>query len=144
MTLNDVIWRQACTIQHNALELVAALSSEEHLQESAEQLEIKTAIVLCAASCVTTSEVPLSVYDGIILQVGQLQSSTWSILKSCTNSSTTALARKLYDACANMKKRLRRKLQVLTEQVESTTCTTPQNTVSTSQGATPMLAPVCT
>lgn len=143
MTLNDVIWRQACTIQHNALELISALYSEPQLQEFAEQIEIQTAIVLCAASCVATSDVSMNTYDSILSQVGQLQRSTWSALKSCADSPAAALARKLYDACANMKKRLRRKLQLLTAQVETTSPTSLDCTPAF-QGATSRLASVCT
>jgi hypothetical protein len=141
MTLNDVIWRQAYTIQYNALALVDVLLSAPQLTQFAEQIERQTVVILSAVSRVTKPGTSLTAYSGITSHVGQLQHSTWQILKNCVDSSITTVARKLYDACANMKKRLRKKLKKLTDRDESQT-PTPLVYQWTSPSAEPEPAPI--
>lgn len=119
MTLNEVVWRQACAIKAKSDELVAEVAKHSNTSMHTHALATQTAIVLCYASYATGDISPMQIYEDIITQVGQLQSYTWNISKTCNHAGTEELAKKLYESCATLKKRLRKKLRALAEEQET-------------------------
>lgn len=147
MTVNEVVWRQACTIKQNADNLVTQMHSMQQYQPAALAIEAQTAVIICYASSVPTDNTSTGIHDDIITQVGQLQSSVWSVLKTCVDTTLYKLARKLYDSCANLKKRLRKRLRTLvetTQQVIDNTIITITPDVQGSANVTTVTTALCT
>ena len=147
MTVNEVVWRQACTIKQNADNLVTQMNSMQQYQPTALEIETQTAVIICYASSVPADNIPTGVHNDIITQVGQLQSSVWSVLKTCVDTTLYKLARKLYDSCANLKKRLRKRLRALvatTQQVIDNAITVITPDVQGSAYATQLTTTLCT
>jgi hypothetical protein len=113
MTLNEVVWRQTCAIKTKSDEFLKSLQAESHTPAIAYEIAAQTAIVVCYASYATGDISPIEIYDDIIEQVGQLQTAIWQIQKNCEVPTVQDAARKLYESCATLKKRLRKKLAVL-------------------------------
>ncbi len=113
MTLNEVVWRQACAIKTKSDEFLKELKNEPNAKAVSYEIATQTAIVVCYASYATGDISPMQIYDDIIAQVGQLQTAIWQIQKTCEDSTLQDLARKLYESCATLKKRLRKKLAAL-------------------------------
>lgn len=147
MTVNEVVWRQACTIKQNADNLVTQMHSMHQYQPTALAIETQTAVIICYASSVPADNKATCVHNDIITQVGQLQSSVWSVLKTCVDTTLYKLARKLYDSCANLKKRLRKRLRDLvatTQQAIDNTITAITPDVQGSVDTTPLTTTLCT
>lgn len=118
MTLNEVVWRQACAIKTKSDEFLHVLKKKPDSQEISMEIATQTAIVLCYTSYASGDISPMQIYDDIITQVSQLQTAVWQYNKTCTDSTLQDLGRKLYESCATLKKRLRKKLAAL-ETLES-------------------------
>lgn len=113
MTLNEVVWRQACAIKTKSDEFLNVLKKTPNSQAIAYKIATQTAIIVCYTSYATGDISPMQIYDDIIAQVGQLQTAVWQINKTCTDPELQDAARKLYESCATLKKRLRKKLAAL-------------------------------
>lgn len=125
MTLNEVLWRQICSVKAKSDELVFSITHLPDAKSVQSDIATQTAIIVCYASYATGDVSPMQVYDDIIEQVSQLQNSIWSICKSCDDSVVFEKAHKLYEACATLKKRLKKRLCAI-EQTESLTSQTKQ------------------
>lgn len=117
MTLNEIVWRQVCSIKKKSDELVAILKAHPEIPASHMEIATQTAVIVCYASFADGDVSPMNVYDDIIAQVSCLQNTTWNIHKSCANTEFQDTTRKLYESCATLKKRLRKRLRAL-EQAE--------------------------
>lgn len=116
MTLNEILWRQICTIKSKSDDVVKAVSVLPDAATLKSAIATQTAIVVCYASYATGDVSPMEIYEDIIEQVSQLQSSVWSIHKTCEDSTLAAATRKLYESCATLKKRLRQRLRAITDE----------------------------
>ncbi len=133
MTINDVVWRQACSIKQKSDALVAEI---QHTHTSmAQELSNKVAILICCVSAAYGDISPMCIYDDIISQVSELQTAVWSILKTCDDSTIQSLAQKVYDSCVNMKRRLRQRMRALCETVESLLQDTPLSPLNAPEAA---------
>lgn len=130
MTLNEVVWRQTCAIKTKSDDFVKVLQAQDNASAVSYEIAAQTAIVVCYASYATGDISPLQIYDDIITQVGQLQTAVWQIQKTCENATLQDAARKLYESCATLKKRLRKKLAAL-ESLESIVDATTQSIQNT-------------
>lgn len=126
MTLNEVVWRQTCAIKAKSDEFIQTLQTEPHSSAISYEIAAQTAIVVCYASYATGDISPIQIYDDIIAQVSQLQTAVWHIQKTCESVTVQETARKLYESCATLKKRLRKKLASL-ESMESFVDAASQN-----------------
>lgn len=126
MTLNEVVWRQTCAIKTKSDEFLKVLQAESNASAISYEIAAQTAIVVCYASYATGDISPMQIYDDIITQVGQLQTAVWQIQKTCANATLQEAARKLYESCATLKKRLRKRLAAL-ESIETIVDATAQN-----------------
>ncbi len=113
MTLNEVVWRQACAIKTKSDEFLKVLHKKSNDQTVSYEIATQTAIILCYTSYATGDISPMQIYDDIIQQVGQLQTAVWHINKTCADPELQDAARKLYESCATLKKRLRKKLAAI-------------------------------
>lgn len=130
MTLNEVVWRQTCAIKTKSDDFIKVLQAQENASAVSYEIAAQTAIVVCYASYATGDISPLQIYDDIIAQVGQLQTAVWQIQKACGNATLQDAARKLYESCATLKKRLRKKLAAL-QSLESIVDATTQSIQNT-------------
>ena len=146
MTVNEVIWRQACTIKHNADNLVTQMYSMQQYRPAALNIETQTAVIICYASSASPDNITTGIHNDIIAQVGQLQSSVWGVLKTCVDATLYKLARKLYDSCANLKKRLRQRLRALVSTTQQVVNDIRVATVPDVQGnvTAPLAVTICT
>ena len=119
MTMNDVVWRQACALKKNADALIQEAHNVPELNDSLRDISTQSAVVICYASYATGDVSPMPVYDDIIEQVGYLQTSIWKFIKNCAHDTLKAVAQKVYTSCATLKKRLRRRLKAIAEATES-------------------------
>lgn len=113
MTLNEIVWRQACAIKTKSDEFLRIFNKKSGSQTVSYEIATQTAIILCYTSYATGDVSPMQIYDDIIQQVGQLQTAVWQINKTCTDPDLQDAARKLYESCATLKKRLRKKLAAI-------------------------------
>jgi hypothetical protein len=119
MTLNEVVWRQACAIKLKSDNFLAELKHTQDASATLNEIAAQTAIVMCYASYATGDVSPLSIYEDILEQVGHLQSLVWKIQKGNLDSELQPSAKKLYESCATLKKRLRKRINTLFASPES-------------------------
>jgi hypothetical protein len=116
MKLSNVVWRQACTIKSRSDEF--AQNPEIPEAYSSEISKHSSHIVFQAAcsDCCNDSTV-----HGIIQELKNMQSIIWKFLKQCGDEFVQKIANRLYYACSNFKRLLKRKITQAKEQFQQAT-----------------------
>lgn len=113
MTLNEVLWRQVCTIKAKVHDLLISAAQLTDVQDIQTEIATQAAIVVCYAAYATGDVSPIHVYEDILQQVSQLQNIVWSFYKACNDTTIATVAHKLYESCATLKKRVRKRLRAI-------------------------------
>lgn len=106
------IWRQACNVKTCADELARNCKNL-----SAEQIEQSAAVIVCEAAS-SEPHYEQVACNNIANEVSLLQTATWEFIKNCADNALQTIARKLYYACSNFKRMLKKKLQQVSNTIK--------------------------
>lgn len=141
MNTVNVVWRQACSIKNKSDELVQ--DSDVPANYSQELSQHSSAIVLQAA-CADGHEEPV-LCSNIASELQELQSTIWEFLKNCVNEKLRSLANRLYYACSNFKRLLRKKIAQAKAKIKQVVNNTAAPLIETPQSTSQyVLAPQIT
>lgn len=120
MTTYEVIWRQTRVLQ-NKIDLFIngiydCLCDDMKLQM--QEIKMHASVLTCLASQVERTISLQYLYTTLCNEVSSIQSITWSLIKKCTDSALQQIGKHLYDACATFKKRLKARIQSITQQID--------------------------